>query len=70
MRYLKPEPESYGPNPDYWVEDGIVKDDTEVGHPNARRFEGDRMSKAEMLNEEAEWAARSGPVVVKRKGRG
>lgn len=71
-KFLSPEP-IHADEAGYTIEDGIVKDATEGVRPNTRMFgeftRWHQPTREEILAEEAAWAARSGPVIIKRKGR-
>ena len=59
-------------DPGYRCEDGIVVEAEDL-KPTRRRYTGINRSynqtKIERAAEEAAWAARSGPVIIKRKAR-
>lgn len=73
MRYAQATPTAVEATEDYRVEDGVLIDRTEAARPNTRQF--NEMTRyhaptpVERLAEEVEWAARSGPVVIKRPAR-
>lgn len=67
MRYFDPDPATRPDEAGYHIEDGIVVDDTEV---RVRDFDAltryHYPSEMERRAEEARWAAKSGPVTVRR----